>query len=84
MMKDDEERGIHWGSPQAKLKLGSGAAMGNKGKWNKENNGNYEAILTRDVTATIDNKERKYRTCQHHGRRNHPHFNCYQKTDMKC
>lgn len=36
------------------------------------------------VFATGNNKEGKYPPCQHCGRKNHPHFKCWRKPDMKC
>ncbi|XP_049388037.1 uncharacterized protein LOC125852329 [Solanum stenotomum] len=72
------------GALKAKLQFGS-SAKGNKGKGKKGNHENYEATTaTNDVTATSNNREGKYPPCQHCGRKNHPHFKCWRKPDMKC
>ncbi|XP_015166688.1 uncharacterized protein [Solanum tuberosum] len=34
--------------------------------------------------SSNDNKGGKYPPCQHCGKRNHPHFKCWKKPDMRC
>ncbi|XP_047258565.1 uncharacterized protein LOC124890798 [Capsicum annuum] len=81
--KDMRQEGSIEGALQAKLQLGSDAVKGNKGKGKKGNYGNSEATSEKNAIATTNNKEGKYPPCQHCRRRNHPHFKCWRKPDMK-
>ncbi|KAH0678870.1 hypothetical protein KY284_019955 [Solanum tuberosum] len=56
---------------------------GRKQKFMKSYVTSIEAAAT-DSNSSNDNKGGKYPPCQHFWKRNHPHFKCWKKPDMRC
>jgi len=70
------------GALQAKLQLNAGG-KGKKWKGKKETVGNSDGAA--DESSTYSSSKRgKHSPCQHCGRRNHPHYKCWRKPDMRC
>ena len=53
----------------------------NKWKGKKRSDNNLEATV-REGSAW--NKGRRYSSCKHYGKQNHPHFRCWRRLDVRC
>ncbi|XP_057999165.1 uncharacterized protein LOC131177990 [Hevea brasiliensis] len=79
LMRDE---GTVEGALQARQQSNS-RVKGKKQKGKKNNATSTEAAIS-DSNTGSSNKGGKYPPCQHCGKRNHPHFKCWRKPDMRC
>ncbi|XP_019248676.1 PREDICTED: uncharacterized protein LOC109227940 [Nicotiana attenuata] len=78
------EEGTVEGALQAKLQSNAGSRY-KKGKGKKNHAGNNQVAANNGGgNNSSSNKGDKFPSCQHCRRKNHPHFKCWRKPDMRC
>ena len=74
------EEGMIEGALQAKLKLN----QGHKGEEKKAQGNRFEQEDTSNKGSKGENEKPNHPPCQHCGKRNHPHFRCWKRPDIRC
>ena len=75
------EEGTIEGALQAKLKLNqSHKGKKKKGQWNNSEKGES----SNKWSSKADDEKTNSPGCQHCGKRNHPHFRCWKRPDIRC
>nr|KYP72493.1 Retrovirus-related Pol polyprotein from transposon TNT 1-94 [Cajanus cajan] len=73
------EEGVIEGALQAKLKL----SHGYKGKKKKAQGNNFEQGESSNKGGKGDDEKPNHPPCQHCGKRNHPHFRCWRRPNIR-
>nr|KYP74763.1 Putative transposon Ty5-1 protein YCL075W family [Cajanus cajan] len=74
------EEDVIEGALQEKLKLNHGY----KGKKKKARGNNFEQGESSNKGGKGDDEKPNHPPCQHCGKRNHPHFKCWRRPDVRC
>ena len=74
------EEGMTEGALQAKLKLN----QGHKGKKKKAQGSSFEQGESSNKGSKGEDEKPNYPPCQHCGKRNHPHFRCWKRPNIRC